>query len=303
VHGDPAAARVAGRQQGVASYAELRDAGLGRGAIAHRVTRDRLHRVHRGVFLVGHAVPPEFAEHFAAVGACGPQAYISHESALETYGVLEPTGGEIHVTVIGGRRRSRKGIRVHRTTRIAPYDLGQLDNGLRITSAARAILDFADTATRVELSRAINEAHVQDLATPQDLREILQRTPGRKGAALLTATLDRHDGPTKIHPGLEQTAYALFKRTPIPIPQTNAKVHGTEVDLYWPEEGLVVELDSGRFHGTPAAVDRDRRKEAHLRRHDLEVLRYSWWQVTDESHFLVAEVAAKLEERRRQARP
>jgi very-short-patch-repair endonuclease len=191
---------------------------------------------------------------------------------------------------------------VHRTTRIAREDIGLLDGDLPITSPARAILDFADTATPRELAKAVNEAHVQGLATPQDLRDILARTPGRRGAALLAATLDRHDGPSTAHPGAEQLAEALFAKTPIPKPQTNAKVHGYEVDFYWADEKLVVEMDSGRFHGTPAAVDRDRRKDAGLRRHGLEVLRYSWSQADEEPHFLIAEVAATVERRRHTAR-
>jgi hypothetical protein len=247
-------------------------------------------------------VAPVGAAERAAVLALGPDAYICNRSALEDYEILEPDGGDIHVTVIGRCRRSRKGIRVHRTTRIAPQDLGLLDGDLPITSPARAILDFADTATPRELAKAVNEAHVKGLATPQDLRDILARTPGRRGAALLRATLDRHDGPARLHKGLEQIAYDLFDQTPIPKPLVNQKVHGYEVDFYWPEATLVVELDSGRFHGTPAAVDRDRRKEAYLRKHRLEVLRYSYWQIEDHSHFVVAEVAATVERRRHTAR-
>jgi hypothetical protein len=301
---DSAIAAVAASQQGAVARWQLRAAGLSDRSIDHRIARERLHVLHRGVFLVGHEIPAALAPHHAAVLAQGPLAYISHRTLLEIYGVVEPQDGPIHVTVLGRCRRSRPGIRVHRTTRIASEDLGHLvGSGLPVTSPARAILDFADTATPTELARAINEAHVKDLVSPEDLRDILRRTPGRKGAALVKTTLDRHDGPTRTHPGLEEVAYKLFKNTPIPLPQTNAIVHGKEVDLYWPAEGLVVELDSGRFHGTPAAVDRDRRKDAHLRRHRLEVLRYSWWQVTDESHFVVAEVAAKLEERRHTTRP
>jgi hypothetical protein len=284
------------------SYAELKAAGLGRGAIHHRVQRERLHRIHRAVFLVGHEIPPEFAPHHAAVLALSPRAYISHRTVLELHEILEPEEGDIHVTVIGRCRRSRPGIRVHRTTRIASKDLGLLDDQLPITSPARAILDFAETATPTELSRAINEAHVQQLATPEDLRDILGRCPGRKGAALVKAILDRHDGPVTLHRGLEEIGHALFARTPIPMPLVNVKRYGYRLDFFWPKEGLVVELDGGRFHGTPAAVDRDRRKDAHLRKHDLEVLRYSYWQVDEESHFLVAEVAAKLVERRRPTR-
>ena len=294
---------MAAGRQGAVSYRSLKDAGLGAGGIDHRVRSGRLHRRHRGVYLVGHTVAPDFAAQHAAVLAMGPKAYVGYDSALEAYNVLEPTGGPIHVLVLNACRRSRRGIKVHRTTRIEPEDVGHLENGLPITSPARAILDYADSATPIELSRAINEAHVQGLVTPDDLHEILARTPGRRGARKLEYVLAKHDGPKVLHKGLERIAYGLFDGALVPKPETNATIHGVEVDLLWRAEELVVELDSGRFHGTPAAVDRDRRKEAHLRRHGCEVLRYSYWQVTDEPHSLVAEVAMKLEQRRRGARP
>jgi predicted transcriptional regulator of viral defense system len=302
VHVDARAARVAASQAGLVARGDLAAVGLGRGAIAHRVAVERLHRVHRGIYLLGHSVGPAGADARAAVLACGRHAYLSHRSALEQYGIVDPAGGDVHVTVVRGRRRSRKGIRAHRTTRIAPEDLGLLDGDLRITSPARAILDYAEQAPRAELARAVNEAHVQRLALPDDLRAVLARTPGRRGARTLRAVLDRNDGPVLLHRGLEEVAYMLFDGTPIPQPLVNHSMFGWEYDLVWLKERVIVELDGGRFHGTPAAVNRDRRKEADARRHDFELIRYSWWQIDEESHFVVAEVAAALERRRSPAR-
>ena len=259
--------------------------------------------MHRATFLVGHTAQAAFAAQHAAVLALGDRAYLYGSSALEAYDVLDPVPGEIHVLVLNACRRSRRGIRVHRTTRIEPEDVGHLENGLPITSPARAILDYAETATPIELSRAVNECHVQGLTTPDALRELLERSPGRKGRRKLSGVLAKHAGPVVLHEGVERMAYAIIDKTPIRNPETNASIAGVKVDLLWREEKLVVELDSGRYHGVPAAVDRDRRKEAHLRRHGCEVLRYSYWQVKEEPHFFVAEVAAKLERLRAQTRP
>jgi very-short-patch-repair endonuclease len=288
---DPAAA-IAARQQGNVTRAQLRAAGLTDDAIDWRIAQGRLHPIHRGVFLVGHEVPPDRAPLFAAVEALGDKAYINHRTALEQYRILEPIDGPIHVTLVGCCRRSRDNIRVHRTTRIADEDLGTL-GGLRITSPARAILDFADDATPRELAQAVNEAHVQELATPQDLRGILMRTPGRKGAALLTATLDRHDGPSRAHEGGEKLLEALIKRARLRRPAINAKTAGYECDFTYEAHKLVIEVDSGRYHGTPAAVDRDRRKDQALRAAGYTVLRYSYHQIA-ESHAVIAEIAAHL---------
>jgi very-short-patch-repair endonuclease len=53
-------------------------------------------------------------------------------------------------------------------------------------------------------------------------------------------------------------------------------------------------VDSGKFHGTPAAVERDRRKDAALRHAGYTVLRYSYRQLADEPEAVIAEVAAHL---------
>ena len=58
----------------------------------------------------------------------------------------------------------------------------------------------------------------------------------------------------------------------------------------------------GALHRLRAAVDRDRRKEAHLRAPGCLVLRYSYGQIKEEPHFVIAEIAAALERRRNQTR-
>jgi very-short-patch-repair endonuclease len=268
--------------------------------VDYRIGHGRLHRRHRATFLVGHDVAPEQAEYVAAAIALGPRAYVNDRSALELYGLLDPIpGGPIHVTVIGRCRRSRPGIRVHRTTRIAPQDVGMLDGVVPITSVARAILDFADTARPAELARVVNQAQVEKLCTPDDLYEIIARTPGRRGTALLKATLVRHDGPAKFNSGGERIVLAILKRARLPKPEVNAIAEGEEIDFLYRGPKVAIELDGGAAHGTPAAVDCDRRKDAYMRSKGYEVLRYSWWQIEEETEAVIAEISAKLAARTR----
>jgi hypothetical protein len=69
--GDPAVARVAGRQEGMISTEQLVAVGVDRGAIAWRVRRGRLHPYWRGVYSVGHTRLTPRARLWAALLACG----------------------------------------------------------------------------------------------------------------------------------------------------------------------------------------------------------------------------------------
>ena len=293
-------ADLARGHQGAATRAQLRAAGLSDAQIDYRLERGSLHPQHRGTYLVGHDVPPEFAPYVAAALALGDDAYVDHRSALVLYDVLDPTPGEdIHVLVIGACRRSRDGIRVHRTTRIGPQDIGVLDGVVPIVSPGRAILDYAADARPAELPRIVNQAHVKGLVTPDDLRAILARTPGRRGAPLLKAVLARHEGPIKFRSGGERIVLAILQRARLPKPEVNAIAEGEEIDFLYREPKVAIELDGGAAHGTPAAVDRDRRKDAYMRSKGYVVLRYSWWQIEEETEAVIAEISAKLAARTR----
>ena len=78
---DVRVAVLAARQHGVVSWRQLIDAGVGRGAIDHRVRVGWLHRMHRGVFAVGHPPLTREARWMGAVLACGDGAGLSHACA------------------------------------------------------------------------------------------------------------------------------------------------------------------------------------------------------------------------------
>jgi hypothetical protein len=66
-----AIARIGGRQDNVINREQLLSAGLGRGAIAHRVRTGRWQRLHNNVYLLAPAPPSLMARARAAALACG----------------------------------------------------------------------------------------------------------------------------------------------------------------------------------------------------------------------------------------
>jgi hypothetical protein len=108
-----AIARLAARQHGMVTRAQLLRLGLSAKAIDYRVRTGRLWRAYNGVYCVGRPPVTPHERAMAAVLACGPRAALSHRpgGALWEIGLRWPAMME--VTAPG--QRQRKGIRVHRS--------------------------------------------------------------------------------------------------------------------------------------------------------------------------------------------
>ena len=84
VSSDREMAVLATRQYGIVAGRQL---GLDAHAIRRRTAAGRLHRVHRGVYAVGHLGLGQEARWLAAVLACGDGALLSHRSAATLWGI------------------------------------------------------------------------------------------------------------------------------------------------------------------------------------------------------------------------
>lgn len=88
-------------QHGVVSLSQLRSLGVGKEAVRSRVGNGRLHRVHRGVYAVGHPGLSNEGLWMAAVLAIGLHAVLSHRAAAALWRLLPWRGGLVDVTVPG----------------------------------------------------------------------------------------------------------------------------------------------------------------------------------------------------------
>ncbi|HVO56053.1 MAG TPA: type IV toxin-antitoxin system AbiEi family antitoxin domain-containing protein, partial [Solirubrobacterales bacterium] len=82
-------AAIAATQHGVVTRRQLRDAGLGDKGTKGWLRRDQLHRLHRGVYAVGHSAPSWQQRWIAAVLALGDDAVLSHMSAAALWKLLK----------------------------------------------------------------------------------------------------------------------------------------------------------------------------------------------------------------------
>jgi very-short-patch-repair endonuclease len=78
----------------------------------------------------------------------------------------------------------------------------------------------------------------------------------------------------------------------LPAPRLNVEVAGLEVDAFWPQWGLVVELDGRAYHSVPGAFERDRVRDAQLQRAGHRVLRVTHKRLHTEPTQVLADVRA-----------
>src|SRR5882757_2825465 len=94
-----ALARMAKKQHGVVSIRQLEGPlGLSQRSVARAVEAGRLHRVHRGVYAVGHTELSQRGECLAAVLAVGPGALLSYYSAGWLWGLWSGSPAPFEVT-------------------------------------------------------------------------------------------------------------------------------------------------------------------------------------------------------------
>jgi predicted transcriptional regulator of viral defense system len=201
----------------VVSRAELAGLGASPARIDGWVKRDRLHRLYRGVYAVGHSHLGREGRRLAAVLACGEGAALSHRSAASHWGLLDTQSAFIDVTA----RRSRegvRGIRLHTARSLAPQDT-TTHEGIPITSVARTLLDLAATVRPDRLERALAQAERLQLYDYTAISDVLSRSNGHRGRAALTRATAQE--PKLTRNDLEAIFLALVRQAGLPEPQTN----------------------------------------------------------------------------------
>jgi very-short-patch-repair endonuclease len=286
---------LAARQHGVVSIAQLERLGVSADAARWRARTGQLHRVHRGVYAVGHPAIGTMGRCMAAVLAVGGRnggrggsplehwgAAVSHRSAAFVWDLLLLEESLIDVALPNDSgRATRFGLRVHRPRSLPDRDV-TLRSGIPVTTPRRTVADLrralawrspAAVSGR-ELRRAIRQANVIGL----DLSEE-----------------DRGD---RTRSDLEAAVLGIFKRHRAKLPEINVRVGPYLVDFLWRAEKVVVEVDSYLYHRGREAFVADRRRDLGLRRLGHEVIRISELQVEEEPDSVAEGVLEVLRHRR-----
>ena len=253
-----AAERAAG-QWGVLTLAELRECGLDDDGIVRRARGGRLHRVHRGVYAVGHAGLTMRGQFLAAVKACGEGAVLSHLSAAALWDLV-PYDETRPIDVIATGPRRIPGVAAHRTKH-APATV-RYDN-IPVTTPARTLIDLSSVLPFKPLRRAVREAFARKRITANELQ----------GTKLL------NEAGNATRSELEDLVLDLIEQAGLERPRVNEPLpNGYIPDFRWPDQRLILEADSTTWHGDPISRQNDAQRQARLEADGERVLRVTYLQ-------------------------
>jgi very-short-patch-repair endonuclease len=309
-------AAMAGRQHGVISTQQLRAAGLSLSGISRRVRDGRLHRVHQGVYAVGHSARFPERRWMAAVLACGGP---SGAGRLE-----EPEAGSVAARrapsdrgngtgkVDGAAMQADAGSTMtvldywgaalsHRSAAelwgLLSPEAGPIDvsisgyggrkrrKGIRV-HRSQSLLPAAVTlrggipvttpARTVADLRHAAAKGRRQLISPRELRRAIRQ------ADVFGLPLGAETARDRTRSDLERDFLRLCRRHRLPAPEVNVRIGRHLVDFLWGDRRLVVETDGYRYHRGRAAFEDDRARDLALRALGYEVLRLSARQLTEE---------------------
>lgn len=287
-------AALAGRQWGYVNRAQLLSIGLTPGAIRQLVATGRLLPVHAGVYAVGVVNRTPVARAMAAVLACGDRAVLSHGSAAALWGFNKYWDMPFETTVSTARRRP--GIKIHRSRTLTWRDRTR-HLGVPVTTRARTVLDIAPRLTDRRLTRLVNDARHAGHLHLDTLADVLNRNANHPGAKRLRRFVEDPRNPTRSP--LEDDFIAFAKRYGLPMPVTNTHLFGYEIDVLYPEERVIVEVDGYGFHSDRATFRSDRKRDAVMLAADYVTVRITDDRMEQDGQQEADRILAILEHRRR----
>ena len=280
--GDRAVERLARRQHGVFTRAQIIDAGLTDRVIARRLANGTWVKLSAGVYASA-AAPPTWRRQVKAAQLGLANSVVSHRAAAALHGIAGCREGAIDLTVpTSGPSRSSFAV-VHRRSRTPTTTI----DGIRVTTLPRTVVDLAAQLPVSRLAAVFDDLVVARRLRVDDVRaeyEALTATRCRGIGAVRWLLDDRVDGRLPAANELERALRRVLEDPSFPPVEHQAALPWRasapqRVDALVPAWRRIVEADGRRWHTREADFERDRARDHEAQRHGYEVTRFTYRQL------------------------
>ena len=279
---DVVIARIAVRQHGLATRAQLLAAGLTKRQIDRRLSLGQLLAVYQSVYRVPSARLTYDQAVLAACLATGGVA--SHRCAARLFRIRGfERYRKVEICVDAARAPELDGVVAHRVKGLERTWIGHLP----VVVPAEVLLQLAAVAP-IRVEGAVNDVLCREMTTLTGLVRFLQRrgAQGRNGTRLLrelVAEQVRAGAPTESWLEDRLLEFVRARGYPTPTRQLRVQLPGRRVrlDFAWPEWRLDLEGDGRLFHTSPGDRRRDAARDAALGEVAWVVERVSWLQLVE----------------------
>jgi hypothetical protein len=239
----------------------------------------------------------------AAAAALGPSAVVSHETAALLHG-LSLLGPPPEVLIITrppgvGSRSARAGVRVHCAALPAPHVGGRL--AVPVTTVARTVIDLARTLEFRAGVVVADSALQQKLTSKKELTAVLTACPRWPGARKAADVVEFADG--RAESPLESLGRFAFHDCGLPPPELQVVVTAAgefigRVDFLWKQFRTVAEADGATKYEDKSRASYEFRRDARLRDAGLEVVHFTWKDITSDAHAVASSIRKAFERER-----
>lgn len=294
-------------QGGALSRRQLLRRGVPSTTIERFVARGDLWVVHPGVYAVGRPDLGEYGRAWAGILATRGRKdrphirALSHRTAIAVLGLAPfPRTPEI---VVAGPDLEIEGLVVRRTRRLPPSDVVLDRNRLPSTTWTRTLVDVASVASGADLEDYLRGSW-QGRRRPDfaALDRALRAANGCHGTRKLRQALEPYLGLDEedYRSLLERLAHQLLRGAGISGIEVNAPVRLLDgrlihVDLLLRDHGLGIEVDGRDPHARAREFQWDRYRDRELKKLGIDILRFTWWDVTRSPGVVVRDTCAVLD--------
>ena len=301
--------RVASRQHGLATTAQLRELGFTNRQIDTLRSSGRLESIHRGVYRT--LGSPETAKQrlLAACLAGGLQAYASHRASAWLWGG-SAVGRLISEITLPRPHHPEIDAVTHRripSPLDSPHDRMVRDGIPTMSPLATLVVLGAVTSERV-VRQTMDDFVGRKLVTVQGVVSARRRLGGRgrRGAGVLRNVLESRGLGLLDHDGALEPLFADLCSTfglPMPEHQVPIMLAGRRrvLDFAFVAHRIAIEVDGYEFHSRFEVFEDDRVRANELELLGWTVLRFTWHQVVHRPGQVAATIRAALATSRRRA--